>query len=679
MTDAPARPQTASTPGGFGPGNFGVVEWFRPGEHERVEAVLAGLRRLGVTRLRTNLSWADWHRPDGPAWYDWLLPRLAREVEVLPCVTYTPPSLAVAPKPSAPPRRLRDYADFVDLLIDRHGRHFDWLQLWNEPNNLNDWDWQMDAGWQGFAEMVGAAAHWARRRGKRTVLAGMCPTDPAWLAAMGRRGVLAHIDAVALHAFPGTWESEWSGWPAVTAGVRAALDAQGHAPELWITEVGYSTWRHDQMAQMRVFLDALEAPVERVYWYGYQDLHPALPSQEGFHFDERHYHLGLVTAEGAPKLLHRLLAEGGVGRVRSLARAAAAARPAPEGGGYTLITGGAGFVGANIADALAADGERVVLFDNLSRPGVEDNLRWLDHRHGPRVRAEVADIRDRFAVQAAVAGARRVIHLAAQVAVTTSVADPRHDFDVNLAGTLNLLEALRARPAPPPLVFASTNKVYGALAHLPLTAEATRYAAADPRLGAQGVSEDQPIELHSPYGCSKGGADQYVLDYARIYGLPACVFRMSCLYGPRQFGTEDQGWVAHFLISALAGRAITIFGDGRQVRDILHIDDAVAAYRLALDNMAELRGRVFNIGGGPANAVSLLEVLEVIAGLTGRRPEVRFRDWRPGDQLYYVSDTGRFAAATGWRARVAAPEGIGRLHDWLTASGEVPPLTEASA
>lgn len=655
---------------------FGVVEWFRPGEHDRVEAVLAGLRRLGVTRLRTNVSWADWHRPDGPVWYDWLLPRLAREVELLPCVTYTPPSLAVAPKCSAPPRRLRDYADFIDALITRHGRHFDWLQLWNEPNNLNDWDWQIDHDWRGFAEMVGAAAHWARRRGKRTVLAGMCPTDPQWLALMARRGVLAHIDAVALHSFPGTWQSEWHGWARLAADVRAVLAEHGHRPELWITEAGYSTWRHDDLNQMRAFLEALAAPVDRLYWYAYQDLDPAVASQEGFHFDERHYHLGLVASDGAPKLLCRLLEQGGVARARTLAEGAPAVRGASRRG-YALVTGGAGFVGANIADAMAADGETVVLYDNLSRPGVEDNLAWLHERHGARVRAEVADVRDRFALAEAVAGASRVAHLAAQVAVTTSIADPRRDFEINLAGTLNLLEALRARPEPPPLVFASTNKVYGALTRLALTAEGERYAPADAGLRTRGIAEDQPIALHSPYGCSKGGADQYVLDYARIYGLPACVFRMSCLYGPRQFGTEDQGWVAHFLLSALAGRPITIYGDGRQVRDILYIDDAVAAYRLALARMERLRGQVFNIGGGPGNAVSLLEVLHAIEALTGERPAVAFEDWRPGDQLYYVSDTRRFSRLTGWRPRIDAPEGIRRLHAWLLARRDARPLEEA--
>ncbi len=248
---------------------------------------------------------------------------------------------------------------------------------------------------------------------------------------------------------------------------------------------------------------------------------------------------------------------------------------------YVLITGGAGFIGANLADRLAQSGRQVLLFDCLAREHVADNIEWLRGRHGPRIATEIADVRDFDSVRRAVRGAATVYHLAAQVAVTCSIDDPLADFEVNARGTLNVLEAIRACPEPPPLVFTSTNKVYGvACSTAELKDNGRRYVPSRPDL-AQGFSERQPLDLQSPYGCSKGAADQYVLDYARVFGIPAVVFRMSCIYGPRQFGTEDQGWVAHFLRSALAGTPITIYGTGRQVRDVLFVGDLVEAFLAA--------------------------------------------------------------------------------------------------
>lgn len=641
----------------------GVVEWFRPGEHERVEAVLSGLAAIGMTRLRTGVSWADYHRDEGAAWYDWLLPRLAREVEVLPCFTYTPPSLGIEAKPSSPPRDPKAYADFLDVIVARHGRDFEWVELWNEPNNLNNWDWQLDYEWHAFSTMIGGAAYWLRALGKRTVLGGTCPTDPNWLQLMCRRGVMAYIDAVGIHGFPGTWDSAWPGWDAAIASVRDVIAHEGHRPELWITEAGFSTWRHAEGEQVRQFLAALRSEAERVYWYAYQDLDPELASEEGFHFDERHYHVGLVRADGTPKLLHRALARGGmqaVAEVAAIVEAPQVRRDRPA----VLITGGAGFIGANIADRLAGGGEQVIIFDSLARDHVEENAAWLTDRHGARVSIVCGDVRDPFAVQDVVRRATKVFHLAAQVAVTTSLADPRSDFEVNAGGTLNVLEAIRRRPAPPPLVFASTNKVYGHLdAVAELRTEASRVSIDGPF--ANGFDETLPLDLYSPYGCSKGAADQYVLDYARIYGLPAAVFRMSCIYGPRQFGTEDQGWIAHFLISALTERAITIYGDGRQVRDVLYVDDVVDAFLLAQARMETVRGRAFNIGGGPAKAISLQETIRLIERLTGIRPEVSYASPRPGDQPIFVSDTGRFRRLTGWSPHVEVVDGVRHLLGWL--------------
>ncbi len=297
------------------------------------------------------------------------------------------------------------------------------------------------------------------------------------------------------------------------------------------------------------------------------------------------------------------------------------------GGRPVVITGGAGFLGANIADRLLREGVPVVVFDSLARPGVDRNLEWLEERHGggDLLTALVDDVREPEAVEDAVRGCRAVLHLAAQVAVTTSLEDPVADFEVNARGTLNVLEALRWQDDPPPLLYASTNKVYGKLIGPEALARGpTRWEPRDEAL-RRGCGEATPLDFYSPYGCSKGVADQYVLDYARVFGLTTLVFRMSCLYGQRQFGNEDQGWIAHFLIKALAGEPVTVYGDGRQVRDALHVDDAVEAWLLGLQHAR----------------------------------------WRPGDQLWYVSDTSAFAEATGWEPRVGLDAGLRQLVDWL--------------
>jgi len=279
---------------------------------------------------------------------------------------------------------------------------------------------------------------------------------------------------------------------------------------------------------------------------------------------------------------------------------------------------------------------------------------------------EVAGICDRDRLHLAVAKAKAVFHFAAQVAVTTSVANPLEDFLINAQGTLLLLEELRALADPPPLLFTSTNKVYGALSKLSLRATASSYQPEDARIRSRGIGEDRPLDLHSPYGCSKGAGDQYVLDYARTFGIPAVVFRMSCIYGPHQNGNEDQGWVAHFLIRALDKKQITIYGDGRQVRDLLYIGDLVNAFLLALENARNLSGQAFNIGGGPENALSLLDVLDLIESITGERPSFTIEPPRIGDQRYYVTDSEKFRSATRWVPEVSVRRGIELLHGWLT-------------
>jgi CDP-paratose 2-epimerase len=337
-----------------------------------------------------------------------------------------------------------------------------------------------------------------------------------------------------------------------------------------------------------------------------------------------------------------------------------------------LITGGAGFIGTNLAHRLLVNGWEVVILDNLSRAGAERNAAWLAEQHGDRLRIEVGDILDARAVSRAVQQADVVYHLAAQVAVTTSLSSPLSDFEVNARGTLNVLEAIRAQQEPPPLLFTSTNKVYGALDEIELRQQRNRYVPAHEEDFAFGISERRPLDFHSPYGCSKGAADQYVLDYARCFGLRAVVFRMSCIYGPHQYGNEDQGWVAHFMIRALEGNPLVLFGDGLQVRDVLYVDDLVEAMQLAVSNGAALAGEAFNIGGGPGNTLSLLELLQLMSDRHALQPPIAYAKPRQGDQRYYVSDVRKFCEATGWRPRTAPAEGVAQLHAWLKDARKPP-------
>jgi CDP-paratose 2-epimerase len=328
-----------------------------------------------------------------------------------------------------------------------------------------------------------------------------------------------------------------------------------------------------------------------------------------------------------------------------------------------VIFGGAGFIGSNWASYLLKNTDtRVHIFDNLSRLGVEQNLECLrrEAQSSDRLKITVGDVRDAAAVQKAVQGATEIYNFAAQVAVTSSVNDPRHDFEVNALGTLNILEAARKSGRQPFILFTSTNKVYGNLANKKLVLTARRYCALDEK----GVNESQPLDLYSPYGCSKGTADQYVHDYSRMFALPTVVFRMSCIAGPRQFGTEDQGWVAHFLYSALENRQITIYGDGRQVRDILCVHDLVLAFDKVREQIDTTAGQIYNVGGGMSNSVSLLEVIDDIEDITGRRVHYTLQRPRPGDQLFYVSDYDKLSKHTGWKPQRNVRQTIQAIHSW---------------
>ncbi|HEX8270576.1 MAG TPA: GDP-mannose 4,6-dehydratase [Flavobacterium sp.] len=647
--------------------NVGIVEWFRPGQYDEVRQAMADFKKLGINRIRTGVSWAEWHVEGSPEWYDWLFPELSEQMEILPCFLYTPPSFGEVERVSSPPRNLKAYADFIDVMITRYGEYFDWVELWNEPNNIVEYDFTLDYSWNKFAEMIGNAAYWAQHRGKRTLLGGMSPIDPNWLQTMAEKGALKCIDAIGVHGFPEVFDQQWSGWEHHLNSVREVLERNNLKKELWISESGFSTWQGDEVKQWEEFKKVINTNADRIYWYGLRDLNPQYPTVAGFHLDDREYYFGMKKHDGTEKLLYKLLAKEGMDNISKhdyIEKQYEITRDDK----YTLITGGAGFVGTNLASRLLSEGRRVMIYDNLSRAGVEQNLQWLQQEYGDRLIIQIADIREKRILEECVKNADQVFHFSAQVAVTSSLTNPTHDFEVNIQGTFNLLEAIRNSPNQPPLVFTSTNKVYGDLMDLGLKTNETRYYPESEYFKNRGIDESRPLDFHSPYGCSKGAADQYVLDYSRSYGLKTAVFRMSCIYGPHQFGTEDQGWVAHFLIRALEDKPITIYGNGKQVRDILFVDDLVNAFMLAQKNIDKISGNAYNIGGGPENTISLVEILDIMKEKTGKSMDISFEDWRTGDQQYYVSDTTKFHKATGWKPKYSVTEGVEALMEWLCES-----------
>ena len=332
-----------------------------------------------------------------------------------------------------------------------------------------------------------------------------------------------------------------------------------------------------------------------------------------------------------------------------------------------IVTGGAGFIGCHAAARFHREGDQVVVVDNLSRRGAEENLCWLRDQ-GVTDFARL-DVRNRDGMDALLekhADADVVLHLAGQVAVTTSVLDPRADFEINALGTLNVLEAVRLRAqGRPAVLYSSTNKVYGHLDHVRVVERDGRYGYEDL---PHGVAETEPLDFHSPYGCSKGTGDQYVRDYARIYGLKTVAFRQSCIFGTRQFGIEDQGWVAWFCLAATRGQRFTIFGDGKQIRDTLWVDDLTDAYRAAVERIDDVKGEVFNIGGGPANTLSLLELVALLEAHFGRPLDPGFAPWRPGDQPVFVADIRKARDRLGWSPKVGTRDGVARLLEWVDAN-----------
>jgi CDP-paratose 2-epimerase len=332
-----------------------------------------------------------------------------------------------------------------------------------------------------------------------------------------------------------------------------------------------------------------------------------------------------------------------------------------------FVTGGVGFIGSNYVHRLLERSEKVTIYDNLSRAGAQRNLKWLQEEFGEKAfELVVGDVRDAVQLTASTREADVIVHLAGQVAVTTSVATPREDFEINAVGTFNLLEAARLNGRKPVFLYASTNKVYGGMDDVPVVETATRW-----EYGALpfGVPETQLLDFHSPYGCSKGAGDQYVRDYARIYGLPTVVLRQSCIYGPRQFGVEDQGWVAWMVIAAVTGRPVTIYGDGKQIRDLLHVDDLLDAYDAIIEDIEHVKGEVFNLGGGAENTMSIwAEFGPRLERLLGRPIPVAHGDRRLGDQKVFVADTRKAETMLGWKRKYNVDRGVKLLFDWVSAN-----------
>lgn len=649
---------------------IGILEWFHFKDYAHVNTAIKQLNELNIKELRTGFSWADYHREDGPEWFDWYVPELSKHVNLLPCFLYTPPSIGIEPKTSSPPKEVMEFGFFISEMLEKYGRHFEYVELWNEPNNQSEYDFTLDKSWMHFAKMIHFAAHRVKMAGKKTVLGGMSPIDANWLQIMIELGTLRQIDVVGIHGFPGVYHNHWQGWENQINKIKKVLEDNGLGHiEIWITEAGYSTKLYDERQQLKEFLNLIDVKVPRVYWYSLNDLEARHPTVDGFHLDEREYSFGLAGRNNRPKLLYKLLKERGLQNIHReewmSSPYSTDVKKTIEDQKHFLITGGAGFIGANLATHLLKLGHTVTIYDNLSRAGVEKNIRWLKGNFQKNLNIHIDDVRNPYLLEKVVKDADMVYHFAAQVAVTTSFEDPEEDFDINARGTLNLLNALRKLSPPPPLLFTSTNKVYGRMNSVKLKLVNDQYAPAEAEFLQNGINESMSLDFCSPYGCSKGTADQYVLDHAREWGLKAVVFRMSCIYGPHQCGTEDQGWVAHFIMSALKDKAINIYGDGKQVRDILYIDDLIRAFILAYNKMDLISGEAFNIGGGIANGASLNEVINIIGELVENPLAINAEQWRPGDQRYYISDIRKFNSLTGWFPKTTKRDGIMLLCNWL--------------
>jgi CDP-paratose 2-epimerase len=425
----------------------GIVEWFQIGEHERVEKALVALRNLGIQRLRTGFSWADYLSEGGREWYEWLIPKLASEVEVLPCFHYTPPSHGLVEASNSPPRNLKDYADFLDVVLTRQGKHFEYVELWNEPNNLVDWDYHIDTGWEMFLEMIIGASYWVRHRGWKTVLGGMCPVDPNWFDSICARDGLKYFDACGIHGFPRIWTHDWHDWSEPLTKTREILDKYGLNCEVWITECGYSTWNHRYDYFAENLVNATHAEADRLYWYCLQDLHPSRSHLEGFQVDIRHYHFGFLDSGGSEKSVGRLFRKGGAGLMDSLLQVCTPPEQLPERIANAQspvigIFGGAGQLGSRLAEHFAAQGCHVLILDNLSAPGSDDTVLTLKNRWESQIDFLFTDVCNTHAVEEA-AGLCSTIFYAIRNTTSSSagMSSILDGHDSLARGTLSALKA----------------------------------------------------------------------------------------------------------------------------------------------------------------------------------------------------------------------------------------------
>lgn len=647
---------------------IGVTAYFRPGDQPHAEQILADLRTLGITHIRTLLSWTECRTPAGCAWYDWLIPAIARQAELLPCLVYTPePAGNDAREPHDPEQN----RNLLELITTRFSDHFNWLELSVDLDGRDGLDELSDTAWDGLRKAVIDAAGWIKRQGKKTVVTVAAQCASRAFARMCNPDVLRHSDAIGI-CDPWTAVRDHAHGHSCVTQLRTLLKDQEGSPEVWITDAGFSPQRYNDHQQLRTLLDAVDAPAERVYWRAtpqHADTEKTVPRVP--RMEEHAHYPGLRLSDGAPTLLFRLLQDGGMDKVRRTLGLAARPVSVRETPGLALITGGAGFIGTNLADRMLTEDVPVLIYDNLARPGAERNLHWLFDRHRDGLEFELADVRNRHALRHALRHAAQVFHLAAQPALGTSLRHPIEDYEVNSCGTLSLLEELRLQAHRPPLIFTSTSKIYGTLGAIRLKKEHTRYEPEDRVMRHNGIGEEQALEFSSPFACSKGGAEQYVLNYAKNYGLPAMVLRIGSVYGTHQSGDQEHDWIAHFLRRTLQEQPITIHGDGLQVRDVLYVDDLVDAILLAQQHMTKGAGQAFNIGGGPGNTVSLRELIDLIEIVHGHTPLVSYQDWRPDDQRYFVSNISKFAAMTGWMPRTDVGDGIRRLYAWIAERADV--------
>ncbi|MDQ3190637.1 MAG: GDP-mannose 4,6-dehydratase [Bacteroidota bacterium] len=641
----------------------GIIECFQTGDYKAVERAISDIKEIGIGHIRIEISWAEWSTPEGQTWFDWLIPKLSKNLSLLPC--FLPVLPKGIKKTSSSPVNSQEYADFLDLMITRYGIYFDWLELWNHQDDINDWNKKSDSQWSFFAKAIENEAKMVQARGKKTVLGGISPTNLNCLKLLFETGVMKNIDAIGIHKLSDEDEAESKEWELNIEKIQGLVNINNSPTELWITQSGFSTWKFDETRQLQEYLKSTDQKVKRTYWYSLYDFDTAISITDNFDLEDKKLHYGMKKRNGAPKLIYRFLQNESLEEIKKKKWLTQEFKKNVVDK-HILITGGAGFVGINLAHHYLLLGKPVMIFDNLSRPGVVDNLQWLISKYGTKVRVQIADIRNESILQMAVKNAESVYHFAAQAGATSSIYNPIEDFEINARGTLNILNSIALLETPIPLVFASSSKVYGEMKHLEMKIKGNSYEPVLKEVKSFGINENSILDLNNPYGCSKGVAEQYVLDFARTFQLPATVFRISSTYGPYQHGNEEQGWLSHFISNCIKNKTVNIYGDGRQVRDILFIDDLVEALLLTQKNMSSVIGQAFNIGGGPQNAISLIDALEMISKISKNKIDVSYNPWRTGEQRYFVSDTRKFELATGWIPKTNIKNGMEALYNWIS-------------